>query len=227
MPRRPMLGQIAALAGSGLLLIFVPFMPTVWGLPRGRVAEMCVFWGGWCLLLFGVEASRSSFVQSCRLGLLSPVQVRIGTYSAASAVLGAVACLVTLSLLLFTSLVGAGIFDDGDNVAHMPSPIRLLVTLPLLPTFLLQAASLGMLKLPAAQMQPASGRRVRPLLLALLFLIGALFAGSLLMFLANRWFALFTVVATWLAQLLFVALSVDHTAFLVAELKLQPARSTQ
>ena len=216
---RAIYGQIAAVAGSGLLLIFVPFMPSVWGLPRERVAETSVFWVGQCLVLFGLEASLASIVHNCRNGLLPPGAPRIGVYAAASVVLGAASCLITLSILLITSLDGAGIIPDNDLVSGMPSPVRYAAALPLLLMLVSQCFCLGTLRLPATGSQPPPGRAARTILLVLLLLALMLFAGALLLFLVDRWFALFTVVVTWLAQWLFVALAIEQTSFLVRELR--------
>lgn len=216
---RAIYGQLAAVAGSGLLLIFVPFMPSVWGLPRERVAEMSVFWIGQYLLLFGLESSLPSVVQSCRSGLLSPTGRRIAVYAMASTILSTAACLIVLSILLITSLDGAGMPIDAGFLSNMWSPLRYAIALPLLPTFVCQCLSLGLVRLPASGDQPPLRRGARSILLPLLFFAAALFAGALLLFLVDRWFALFVVVATWLAQWLFIGLTMEQTAFVVRELR--------
>jgi hypothetical protein len=215
---RAVLGQLAAVAGSGLLLIFVPFMPSVWGLPRERVAEMCVFWVGSCLLLCGLEAGLAAFIQNCRNASLTAFARRIGVYAVASAILGTASCLATLSILLITSLDGAGLIPDDELVSGLRRPLRYAVALPLLVTFVCQCLSLGTLRMPPASSQPAPRRTMRTCLLVLLVLALLAFAGALLLFLANRWFAMYVVVVTWLTQCLFVALAIEQTAFLVREL---------
>ena len=47
-------GQIVCIAGLLLLVVFVPSMPRVRGLPQHRIAEMFVFWCGEGMLVFGM-----------------------------------------------------------------------------------------------------------------------------------------------------------------------------
>jgi hypothetical protein len=218
MSRRVFYGQLTALAGCVLLLVFVPFMPRGWGLPRERVAEMCVFWVGECLLLFGLNASLEALVQDHHGGGRAGALHLFGVLAAGSGVFGTLSCLLTLSILLTTSLDGAGIIGDLDIFTGMPKAVGYLISLPLLPMFICQLLLLGFSGAPAVESRPAPSRAALPFLRVMLFFAILLFAGACFLFLANRWFAVLAVAATWLAQWLFVAMSIELLAYLTREL---------
>ena len=205
-----LMGQLACLAALLLWTLLVPWMPQVTGLPKHRVLEMLVFWSGWGLLLVGIwlrpaaaaiEPGNHSGHWSARL-------------AATGILLAAWACLLSLTNLLFSSVQGAGIRVPGFDRAEILLPdsafiLDYVLLAFFVPSLLWQIPWLFV----AHPLSSGQANPIRPLRLILLVFFGlglGAFGLTCLMFLANRWYALFCVIVTWLASWLFILLAYEH-----------------
>ena len=204
------MGKLACLAALLFWTLLVPWMPQTTGLPKHRVLEMLVFWSGWGLLLAGIGLRpTSAAIETCN---------HWGHWSARLAAVGVLiaawACLLSLTNLLFSSLQGAGIRPPGMHSGEIlpPSMVDLLDYLLLsllIPSLLMQIPWLFV----APPLARAQATAIRPLRLFLLVSLGLGFLAfglTCVMFLADRWYALFCVVVTWLASWLFILLAYEN-----------------
>lgn len=209
MRRKVVLGQLLCLMAMSLLLVCVPFMPRVTGLPRERVAEMAIFWIALWLMLQGSWTAVDGAGGTPRRPLNS------GQLAAGSGVfVTTLVCTFVLTHLLITSIDGAGIRVPGlPRGRSIPRELGYSLAVPLLLGMALQIPLLrsgGRDSRDFGQGQRPPRRVVRLLLELGIGLLLIAFAGSVAIFLADRWYAVISVVVTWASGLGYLALASEH-----------------
>lgn len=214
MRRHLIIGQLICLAGLLLLLVFVPFTPSVTGLPRHRVTEMCIFWIGQWMLMIGMGFTLRA--SATRQGL--PVTQGRNLVLAAIGVLIAVAmCFISLSNLTFSSIQGAGLRMPGLHWGRLfPRELGYLLGIPLLLSFCLQMpilVSVGSVTKNGTNAAEKLPRRpARAALRILLVILLAMFGMTILLFMMDRWFAVASVVISWIATIVFFCVGIEQVA---------------
>lgn len=205
------LSLAACIGGLLLLCVVVPLVPQRTGLPRFRVVEMGLLWLGQALVIYGSGAALKAAAATNPSN--QPGSSRTAMLLASIGVLiAALTCLLALTNLLATSLQGAGLQSAGLRPGRFyPKEFGYGLALPLITAVVLQIPLAWGLKgaggppLPLAHANPA-----RTLGFSLLVILFIGFAGSCLLFFMDRWFALVSVAATWVAGSVFVLLAVSQ-----------------
>lgn len=205
---RLILGPLSSLGGLLSLLVFVPFMPQVSGLPRDRVWEMAVFWLGQTLLVVGHNVACKVNVKD---GAALEVLGRRSTLAGVGGVMASLVCIVAASNLLFSSVQGVGVRMPGLHSSVLyPDEFGYALACPLLIAFVLQLPLMRSAPDGALNEAPRERRLARTLLqLGVLFFL-MMTLGSLLLFVADRWYAILTVLATWFSVWFFIGLAIEQ-----------------
>jgi len=191
-----------------LLLAFVPFMPQVTGLPRHRVAEMCLFWVAQWMMVFGLRTS----LRARSTVLVSSERRRADSLIASAGVLLAiVVCLIALSNLTVSSVQGAGFRPLGTHSRSMlPRAVCYALSLPLIVAMAMQIPLFSSLNECGATAPNNDRRLLRKMLLIGLFMLMTGFAFTCLLAAVDRWLVLATVITTMLSSFLFVAVAIEQ-----------------
>lgn len=208
---RPNLSLAACIGGLLLLCVVVPLVPQRTGLPRFRVVEMGLFWLGQSLVIYGSGAALRAAAATNPANQPGPSRTAM-LLASVGVLIATLTCLLALTNLLATSLQGAGLQSAGLRPGRLyPKELGYALALPLLTAVALQIplawVPKGVAWPPLPLAHTSTARMLGFSLLAILF-VG--FAGSCLLFLIDRWFALVSVAATWTAGSVFVLLAASQ-----------------